>query len=176
MDFPEQSDLKHFQSSLIAFESATSLKRYNQKFSKLNWEKIARRHLLKSQKYWNCKVFLCLKLATITQLNSLFVLYFWSSYCSCLIKLLMKWVQFINNYQKSTLGGPRKKQFVLQSCFFFYVLPRHTNIMIDKVLNFLMNVLPDVYICPLRKKSAPLLPEGTAQYKHLAAQQAHRGC
>ena len=40
------------------------------------------------QKYWHCKVFLCLKLTTITQLNSLFVLYCWSSsYCRCLIKL-----------------------------------------------------------------------------------------
>ena len=77
-----------FESSLkIIFELATSPERYNQKFSKLNWEKIAWRHLLKSQKYWNCKVFLCLKLATVTQLNSLFVMYFWSSYCRCLIKL-----------------------------------------------------------------------------------------
>ena len=80
----------------------------------------------------------------------------------------MKWVQSIDNNQKSALGGPRKKHFVLQSCF-FYVLPRHTNLMIDKVFNFLMNMLPDLYICPLRKKSAPLLPEGTVQYKHLAA-------
>ena len=56
----------------LSLASATSPERYNQKFSKLNWEKIARRHLLKSQKYWNCKVFLCLKLATIIQLNSLF--------------------------------------------------------------------------------------------------------
>ena len=29
-----------------------------------------------------------------------------------------------------------------------------------------MNVLPDVYICPLRKKSAPLLPEGTVTVKN----------
>ena len=29
-----------------------------------------------------------------------------------------------------------------------------------KGLIFLMNVLPDVHICSLRKKSAPLLPEG----------------
>ena len=28
--------------------------------------------------------------------------------------------------------------------------------MIDKVFNFLMNVLPDVYICTLRKKGASL--------------------
>ena len=48
---------------------------------------------------------------------------------------VIKCTQFINNYQKSTLGGTRKKQFVLQSCFFFYVLPRHINVMIDKVFN-----------------------------------------
>ena len=115
---------------------ATSPKRYSQKFSKLNLEKIFQRHLLKSQNYWNCKVFLCLKLTTITQLNSVLVLYCCSSYCRCLIKVLMKWAQFINNYQKSTLGGPIKKQFALQSrFFFFYVLPRHTNIMTVKVFN-----------------------------------------
>ena len=33
--------------------------------------------------------------------------------------------------------------------------------MTDKGSNLFMNALPDVYICPLRKKSAPLLPEGT---------------
>ena len=43
----------------------------------------------------------------------------------------MKWAQFINNYRKSTLGGPMMKQSILQSCF-FYVLPRHTNVIIDK--------------------------------------------
>ena len=96
---------------------ATSPKRYSQKFSKVNWEKVARRTLLNSQKYWNCKVFLCLILTAITQLNFLFVLYFWSSYCRCLKKILTKWTQFINNYQKSRLGRPMKKQFVLQSCF-----------------------------------------------------------
>ena len=30
------------------------------------------------------------------------------------MKLLMKWVRFINNYQKFTLGGSMMKQFVLQ--------------------------------------------------------------
>ena len=54
-------------------------KRYSQKFSKLNWEKIAWRHILKPQKYWNCKVLLDIIATTITQLNSLFVLYYWSS-------------------------------------------------------------------------------------------------
>ena len=34
------------------------------------------------------------------------------------MKLLIKWAQLINNYQKSTLGGLMTKQFVLQSCFF----------------------------------------------------------
>ena len=53
------------------------------------------------------------------------------------------------------------KQFVLQFCF-FYVLPRRTDIM-TKDLIFLMNVLPDVYICSHWKKSAPLLPEGTVK-------------
>ena len=48
------------------------------------------------------------------------------------MKLLMKWAQFINNYQKSTLGGPMMKQFVLQSCF---LLRRNTNIMTDKGIN-----------------------------------------
>ena len=31
--------------------------------------------------------------------------------------------------------------------------------MIDQRLNFFDNLWPDVYICPLRKKSAPLLQE-----------------
>ena len=85
----EHGDLKYFK---VIFNNiwviSTSPKKYNQKFPKLNWEKISWGHLLKSQKYWNCKVFLCLKLATTTQLNSLFVLYFWSSsYCRYLMKL-----------------------------------------------------------------------------------------
>ena len=37
-----------------------------------NWEKIARSHLLKSRKYWSCKVSLGIVTTTITQLNSLF--------------------------------------------------------------------------------------------------------
>ena len=40
--------------------------------------------------------------------------------------------------------------------------------MTDKGLN-LFDVLPDVYICPLRRKSAPRLPEGTVKCEHLAA-------
>ena len=59
------------------------------------------------------------------------------------------------------------KQFVLQSCF-FCLLPMHTNIM-TKGLIFLIKVLPDVYICSLRRKSAPLLPAGTVKRTHLAA-------
>ena len=57
---------------LLSLASATSTESYNQKFPKINWEKIARRRLLIFKKYWNCKVFLCLRLLTITQLNSLF--------------------------------------------------------------------------------------------------------
>ena len=34
---------------------------------------------------------------------------------------------------------------------------------------FLMNVLPDVYVCPLRKKGAPYLPERTVKCTHLTA-------
>ena len=58
---------------------------------------------------------------------------------------------------------------VCLAVLFFHVLPRHTNIMADKGFNGLMNVLPDVYICTLRKKSAPCLPEGTVKCTHLAA-------
>ena len=153
----------------------TSPKRYSRKVSKLKWENITQIHLLKSQKYWNCKVSLGIITTTITQLNSLFVLYYCSSQCRHLMKLLMKWAQFINNYQKSILGGPMMKQFFMQSCFFMYyrgiLISRQT-----KGLIFLMNMLPDVYICSHRRKSAPLLPEGTAKCTHLAAQQIHRGC
>ena len=37
------------------------------------------------------------------------------------------------------------------------------------ILIFLVNGLPDKYICPLRKKDAPVLPEGTVKCTHLAA-------
>ena len=52
-------------------------------------------------------------------------------------------------------------QFVFES--FFYVLPRYTNRMTDKGLIFLMNVLPDTYISFHKKKSPPLLPQGTVE-------------
>ena len=45
----------------------------------------------------------------------------------------MKWAQRIKNYQKYTLGGPMMKQCL--AVLFFYVLPRHTNIMTDKGSN-----------------------------------------
>ena len=35
---------------------------------------------------------------------------------------------------------------------------------------FLMSVLPDVYICPLREKIVSLPPEGAVRCTHLAAQ------
>ena len=49
----------------------------------------------------------------------------------------MKRAQFINNYQKYTLGGPMKKPSILglSSILVFHLLPRHTNIMIDKGFN-----------------------------------------
>ena len=51
MGFAEQGDLKHFLVIFNNFEVIENLpKRYNQQFSKLNWEKIAWRYLLKSHK------------------------------------------------------------------------------------------------------------------------------
>ena len=50
------------------------------------------------------------------------------------MKLLMNWAQFIKNYQKSTLGGPISGAICL-AVLFFYVLPRHTNLMTDKGFN-----------------------------------------
>ena len=76
------------------------------------------------------------------------------------MKLWMKWTQSISLHLKDNTKG------VGLAVLFFYVLPRHTNIMTDKGL---MNVLPDVYICLLREKSAPLLPEETVKYTLLAA-------
>ena len=98
---------------------------------------------MKPQKYWNCKVFLYLKLTTTTYLNFLFVLYFWSSYCRCLKKSLIKWWdQFINNHPKSTVGRPMNKQFVLSFYLGILIWWQVKGSMI------LMNVLPDVYLCP----------------------------
>ena len=68
-------------------------------------------------------------------------LYLWVACFTC-VKILLKTLKraslhenskmdltFMNisDYQKSTLGGPMAKQFVLQSCF-INVLPRHTNL------------------------------------------------
>ena len=50
------------------------------------------------------------------------------------MKLLMNWAQFIKNYQKSTLGGSTGGAICL-AILFFYVLPRHTNLMTDKGFN-----------------------------------------
>ena len=43
------------------------------------------------------------------------------------------------------------------------------------ILIFLVNVLPDVHICPFRKKSARPLPEGTVKRTHLVAYQIQGG-
>ena len=51
-------------------------------------------------------------------------------------------------------------RFVLQSCF--YVLPRNTNIMTDKGFNLFDE-------CAATGRSAPIIPEGTVKYTHLAA-------
>ena len=59
------------------------------------------------------------------------------------------------------------KQFVL--ILVFYVLTTHINIMTDILFNFLMNVLPYVYVCSLRKKSGPLLPEARVKCIYLEA-------
>ena len=107
--------LKRWLTIILSHNNCTQ--RYSQKFSNLNWEKVARRHLLKSQKCWNCKGLLGIIATTITKLNSLLVLHYWSSLCRRLLKLLIKWAQFINNYQKFTLGGSMTKQFFLKSCF-----------------------------------------------------------
>ena len=58
---------------------------------------------------------------------------------------------------------------VLFFCFLFF-LPRHTNIITDKrfTVIFLMNVLPDVYICSHRKKISLLLPDGAVKCTHNA--------
>ena len=134
---------------------------------------IAQRHLLKSQ----------IGIAKCYLVSKQPPGYSWIPCLCCIIdplsvrrlmKLYMKWALFINNYQKSTLGGPMMKQFVFQSCLFMI----YWNLLIwqTKGLIFLMNLLPDLYICSLRKKSAPLLPEGTVKCSHLAALQIHRGC
>ena len=65
----------------------------------------------------------------------------------------------MSKYQKSTLGGPMREQFVLQSYFLMYYLG---------ILTFLMKVLPHENISPLRKKIALIL-ERTVKSTHLAA-------
>ena len=137
--------------------------RYNQKFSKLNWEKIAWRHLLKFQNYWNGKVLLDIIATTIKQLNSLFELHYWSSKCRRLMTLLMKWAQFFDNYQKSN-----DEAICLAVLFFMYYRSIPIYWQTKGVICF-MNVLLDVYIFSYRKKSELLLPEGTVKCTHLAA-------
>ena len=68
------TDIKSWLKIFLIISSQKNLepKRYSQKFSKFNWEKLAWRHLLKPPKYWNCKVLIDNIAAAITQLNSLF--------------------------------------------------------------------------------------------------------
>ena len=80
------------------------------------------------QSYCNCKAVLSLIISTI-QLNSLFVFFYTE--------------RIIN------------KAIILQY-WFSDVLSWHSNVMSDKGLIFLMNILPDVYMCHLRKKECTL--------------------
>ena len=57
------------------------------------------------------------------------------------------------------------KVLILQSCF-LNVSPYHINIMVKKSLNLFNNLLPNVCICLLRKKSTPILLEGIVQFTH----------
>ena len=60
----------------------------------------------------------------------------------------MKWAQFINNYQFYSRRS--NDEVVCLVLLFSYVLPRH--------------VLPDVYICSLRKKGVRLLLTDSKMY------------
>ena len=48
---------------------------------------------------------------------------------------VIKCTQFINNYQKFYTRRNKEEAVCLTVLFFFYVLPRHINVMIDKVFN-----------------------------------------
>ena len=103
-------------------------KRYSQKFSKLIWKKIAWRYLLKSQKYWNCKALLHIKATTSTELNSLFTIDrlsvdVWWSY---------RWNGPNSSVTTKVYTRSTKDEAICLAVLFFYVLPRHANIMTDK--------------------------------------------
>ena len=83
--------------------------------------------------------------------NCLFVLYFWSCYCRCWLNVIDEMSPILQELSK-VYTRRTKEEAVCLALLFFYVTPRHTNIMI-KCSIFLMNLLPHVYICPLRKKS-----------------------
>ena len=134
-------------------------KRWSPKFSKPNWKKIVWKNLLKSLKYWNCKVLLDIIANTITQLIP----------CLCYIIDLVSteiWWSYWWNGPKAYTRRTRDEKICLL-VLFFYVLPRHTNIMTEKDFNHYM--LPDVYVSSHRKKSTSLLPEGTVKCSYLAA-------
>ena len=109
-------------------------KRCCQKFSKLNFKKIARRHFLKSQKYWSYKVLLDIIIATtIIQMNSLFVLYI------LLIHLLWTFDEVsdemdpIHQELSKVYTMRTNDEAICLTVFFSYVLPRHTNIMTNNL-------------------------------------------
>ena len=70
---------------------------------------------------------------TIIQLISLFVLYYWSYQCRCLIKLLMKWAQFIITVK--SLQQENQWWSNLSCSLVFHVLLRHTTRMIGEGFN-----------------------------------------
>ena len=64
--------------------------------------------------------------------------------------------------------GRTNGEAVCLAVLFSYILPRHTNMMADKGFN-VFDQCADRYVhLFLRKNSAPLFPEGTVRYTHLA--------
>ena len=68
-----------------------------------------------------------------------------------------------------------KQLFCSRQPCFLNVLPRLTNIMIDKGFKLFDECAARCVHLSLRKKSAAVAPEGTVKCTHLAVQQIHRG-
>ena len=58
---------------------------------------------------------------------------------------------------------------VILKSYFLDTLPRHTNIMVDEGFNIFDECAARCVHFMLRKKIAPLLPEGIVKYSHLEA-------
>ena len=63
----------------------------------------------------------------------------------------------------------RQEEAVCLAVLFFYVIPRHAYITIDKVFNLFDECASRYVHLTLRKKGALLLPEGTVKCTLLAA-------